>query len=236
MSQMIVAQSAALGLSIQHWRTHDVQVCYDGIEVAGADDLGAQRLREALLDSGTVLIGSVGRLECQKGYDLFVEAAKELARVHPEARFAIAGEGPLRAALESRIHQLGLQRKFHLCGFRSDVATFLRAIDIFVCFSRYEGGPYTVAEALMASKPVISTPVGFVPELSCDGQNVDLVPIGDVAALIAAMRRAIVANDARVGVAEARSRVRQFFNPLLAAEKFDSLLRAVSREEQNRKC
>lgn len=236
-SQMIVAQNTGLGRSIQEWRTHDVQICYDGVELAAANPEAASQLRETLLGNGRLLIGSVGRLELQKGYDLLVEAAEEVIATHPEVRFAIAGEGPLRAALEERIRELGLEQKFHLCGFRSDVATFLQAVDLFVCSSRYEGGPYTVAEALMMSKPVVSTAVGFVPELTCEGRYADLVPIEDAGALVAAIHRAIAAiGEPHDGNSQARNRALEFTDPSVAAKKFDGLLCAVGRQSQNRMC
>ncbi len=232
MPQMIVAQNTELGRSIQEWRTHNVQTCYDGVALGTADPELAWQLRETLLGDGSLLIGSVGRLELQKGYDLLVEAAQKVIAIHPEVRFAIAGEGPLRPALEERICELGLQRRFHLCGFRSDVATFLQAIDVFVCSSRYEGGPYTAVEALMMSRPVVSTAVGFVPELTCDGRYADLVPIEDAGALAAAMHRAIAAAGApHPGSVEGRRHATEFFDPRVAAGRFDALLEAVARRK-----
>jgi glycosyltransferase involved in cell wall biosynthesis len=232
MSQIIVAVNRDLGRSIQKWRTHDVQICYDGVELGAADPETARQLRETLLGDGTLLIGSVGRLELQKGYDILVEAAKEVIATRPEVRFAVAGEGPLRPALEERIRELGLEQQFRLCGFRSDVATFLEAVDVFVCASRYEGGPMTVVEALLKNKPVVSTAVGFVPELTREGRYADLVPIEDAGALVAAMHRAIDAIGApRFDSAEGRSRAMEFFEPRGAASRFDALLQAVARRK-----
>jgi glycosyltransferase involved in cell wall biosynthesis len=230
MSRMIVAVNAGLGRSIQHWCTRDVQICYDGVELGAANPEIACELRRTLLGDGSLLIGSVGRLELQKGYDLLVEAAKEVIATHPYIRFAIVGEGPLRGALEKRICEIGLKQNFHLCGFRSDIATFLQAVDIFVCSSRYEGGPYTVVEALMMSKPVVSTAVGFVPELTCDGRYADLVPVEDTGELAAAMERAIIAVGApRCDTVQARDRAMNFSDPRLSARRFDTFLRVVGR-------
>jgi glycosyltransferase involved in cell wall biosynthesis len=232
MSQIIVAVNRDLGRSIQKWRTHDVQICYDGVELGAANPETARQLRERLLGDGSLLIGSVGRLELQKGYDILVEAAKEVIATRPEVRFAVAGEGPLRPALEERIRELGLEQQFRLCGFRPDVATFLEAVDVFVCASRYEGGPMTVVEALLKNKPVVSTPVGFVPELSCDGRYAYLAPVEDTGALVAAMDRAITAIGVpRFDSAEGRNRAMEFFEPRGAASRFDALLQAVARRK-----
>lgn len=230
MSQIIVAVNRDLGRSIQKWRTHDVQICYDGVELGAANPETARQLRERLLGDGSLLIGSVGRLELQKGYDILVEAAKEVIATRPEVRFAVAGEGPLRPALEERIRELGLEQQFHLCGFRSDVATFLEAVDLFVCASRYEGGPMTVVEAFLKGKPVVSTAVGFVPELSCDGRYAYLAPVEDTGALVAAMDRAVAAIGVPGGGnTQARKRALEFTDPSVAARSFDELLRAAAR-------
>jgi len=236
MSQMIVAVNADLGRSIQKWRTHDVQICYDGVELGAANPETARQLRETLLGDGTLLIGSVGRLELQKGYDILVEAAREVIATRPEVRFAVAGEGPLRPALEERIRQLGLEQQFRLCGFRPDVATFLEAVDVFVCASRYEGGPMTVVEAFLKGKPVVSTAVGFVPELTCDGRYAYLAPAEDAGALAAAIHLAIaVIGRPSEGTTQARSRALEFTDPGVVAKRFDEILRAAGRQNRPRK-
>jgi glycosyltransferase involved in cell wall biosynthesis len=232
-SAMIVPVSPSLGQPLQDWHKHALCVCYDGVRLGPVDQAIARELRKKLLGDGRLLIGSVGRLELQKGYDVFVEAAQRVLASCPGVRFAILGEGPEGAAIEKRIAKLGLKDRFQVCGFRPDVANFLEAIDIFVCSSRWEGGPMTVAEALLMSKPVVSTPVGFVPELTCDGRYAYLAPIDDVEALATAIQHAITGLGTPSNfAAEARARTLELTDPLLAAQRFDELLRTASRHHR----
>lgn len=128
---------------------------------------------------GEILVGSLGRLVPSKGFEFFVRAASLVVAEVPNVKFVIAGEGPQRQQLENFTITLGLQNRFQLIGFRSDSASFLAALDIFVCPSLWEGGPLTVLEAMQLAKPVISTGVGIVPEVIEDGRNGLLVPTRD---------------------------------------------------------
>lgn len=103
---------------------------------------------------------AVGRLVPVKGFDLLVRAWKNV-----DAQLAIAGEGFERANLERLIWETGQQDKIVLLGQRNDVPALLRAADLFVISSHYEGGPYTLVEALQHRVPVVSTAVGAAVEI-----------------------------------------------------------------------
>ena len=73
-----------------------------------------------------------------------------------------------------------------------------------------------------------TSPVGFVPEVSCDERYAYLAPVEDAGALAAAMHLAIAAiGRSRDGNAQARNRVLEFTDPSVAADRFDKLLRAA---------
>ena len=73
-------------------------------------------------------------------------------------------------------------------GVRADVPAILNASDLFVLSSRWEGNPMSVMEALAAGLPVVSTAVGGVPELVCEGETGLLVPSEDAGALAQALQ------------------------------------------------
>jgi glycosyltransferase involved in cell wall biosynthesis len=148
-------------------------------------------LRKEYLRGGQILIGSVGRLDKQKEYESLIHALARVVQVRPEVHLVIAGEGPDRLHLEALIRTLGLTRSVCLHGFENDVSTFLSALDVFVCSSAWEGGPYTVIEAILMKKPVVSTAVGFVPELLTSGVNGEVVPPGDSVQLAVALLTAL---------------------------------------------
>lgn len=103
---------------------------------------------------------AIGRLVPVKGFDLLIRAWKNV-----DAQLAIAGEGFERANLERLIRETGQQDKIVLLGQRNDVHALLSATDLFVISSHYEGGPYTLVEALQHRVPVVSTAVGAAVEI-----------------------------------------------------------------------
>lgn len=118
---------------------------------------------------GKILIGNVGRLSKQKGMGYFLEAAVITAKVHPEALFVIVGDGELRAQLEQKTIQLGLQDKTLFMGYRNDIQNVMSQLDFVVLSSLWEGLPLTPIEAFSVGKTVIGTSVDGTPEIIRDG-------------------------------------------------------------------
>jgi glycosyltransferase involved in cell wall biosynthesis len=202
-----------------------VATCYNGVQLPTPDLSLARQLRQAFLNGSQLLIGSVGRLDDQKGYQDFIQAARYVVDSCPEVRFAVAGEGPLRHSLEKLIDDLKLNGIFSLCGFRNDVANFLSALDIFVCSSHWEGLPLAVVEAMLLKKPVVATDVGGNSEIVVTGRTGTLVPSGNPKALAQAIVSAI--RDfptATLCASEAHRTVAELFDPASNARKFDEIL------------
>jgi glycosyltransferase involved in cell wall biosynthesis len=99
----------------------------------------------------------VARLAPQKAPEVFVRAAACVHRVRSDVRFWLIGDGELRAPLEALAQQLGAAPIVEFLGHRRDVPALLRALDLFVLTSRYEGLPYSVLEAMACGLPVIAT-------------------------------------------------------------------------------
>jgi glycosyltransferase involved in cell wall biosynthesis len=133
------------------------------------------------------LIVSVARLHQQKSLDVLVRASAALVARHPDVRVVIAGDGPERARLAALIGDWGLTDVVRLLGVRTDVVDLMAAADVVVFTSSWESGPLTLLEAGSVSAAVVSTPVGFVPDLVETGRSGTLVPVGDVDATAAAI-------------------------------------------------
>ncbi|MDA8224720.1 MAG: glycosyltransferase family 4 protein [Betaproteobacteria bacterium] len=132
----------------------------------------------------------VGRLCEQKGQLLLLEAARRLALDGEEFELVLAGDGEMRAEIEHRITEYGLDNRVRITGWISSAQVrdeILRARGM-VLPSFAEGLPVVIMEALALRRPVISTFVAGIPELVLPGENGWLVPAGDVEALAAAMR------------------------------------------------
>ena len=99
------------------------------------------------------IVGMVACLKPQKAPLDFAALAAIVARQRGDARFVIAGDGELRGELEARVRELGLADRFRLLGWRDDVPRVLRALDVFVLTSRWEGLPRSVVQAMAAGVP-----------------------------------------------------------------------------------
>jgi len=135
-------------------------------------------------------LAAMGRLAPEKGFDLLLHAASLLAQTRQDWTLTVIGEGPERPCLEALRRQLRLEERVHFPGALAAPEQWLRAADIFVLPSRYEGFANALAEALACGVPAVafdcpSGPAEIIrPEV--DGL---LVPPGDVAALAAAVAR-----------------------------------------------
>lgn len=108
----------------------------------------------------------VGRLETPKNPVALVQAFSEMK--HKSSELWIAGDGSLKQRVESMADSLGVLDRVRLLGLSDQVDQLLREADCLVLSSRWEGLPMVVLEAGAASLPVLSTPVGAVPEVLSD--------------------------------------------------------------------
>jgi glycosyltransferase involved in cell wall biosynthesis len=151
--------------------------------------------KEWLQDPDGQLILSIGRLCQPKGYEDLIQAMAFLRDRFPSAILVIAGDGDVRAELEGLIRELGLTDRVFLPGTRADIPRLLRAADLYVCSSRWEGLPLSILEAMMAGLPVIATRVGDIPGVVSE-QVGALVEAGAPAQLAETMARFVA--DARL--------------------------------------
>ena len=234
----LVTMNRCLEKELQSWRlTVGIQTCFGGVELPKADASASAAIRESLLPSGGTLIGAVGRLDEQKGYGDLIHAARSVMDLRPHVRFAIAGDGPFGQHLRQRIADLGLTGRFHLCGFREDIANFLTALDIFVSSSLWEGGPLVLVEAMLLRKPVVTTNVGVSPEIIVPGKTGELVPASDPDALASALLAALAKKDTQgYDLEEARRKAATLTDPRSNAQTFDEIFErsATTRSSKSR--
>jgi len=170
------------GLALGIGERAQYRVIHSGIDLAefrrprGA---GEAVRRELGIAPGQRLVGTVACLKPQKAPLDFVRAAALAHRADPTLRFAIAGDGELRAEVESEIRAHGMQGAVRLLGWRRDVPEILAALDLFVLTSRFEGLPRVVLQAMAAGVPVVATAVDGTPEVVHDGETGLLVPPAD---------------------------------------------------------
>jgi glycosyltransferase involved in cell wall biosynthesis len=162
------------------------------------------------LSPDTFLIGCAGRLNRQKGYDVFLKAISMINR--EDICVFIAGVGEEEINLKALANDLGISSQIHWAGYRRDLAHILGALDLFVQPSRYEGMPITVLEAMASGCAIIASAVDGNRELILDGVSGWLVPPGDPDAL-AKVILDVIENpfEARRRADAARRRVKKSF-------------------------
>jgi glycosyltransferase involved in cell wall biosynthesis len=169
------------------------RVVWNGVNLNNfktAEPAKVQAFREKFgITAGQKVIGTVTRLREEKGNRYFIEAAPQVLKEFPQARFVIVGDGQLREELEALAKKLNLEGKLYFAGFVSEVAVALAAMDIYVMASLTEGFPFALAEAMAAGKTVAVTNAGGMKEMVQHEENGLLVPPANSSAMAIALLR-----------------------------------------------
>ena len=165
------------------WLERDVAVIYNGVDI---DAIDAAPRADLSLPAGAVAVGFVGHFEMRKGIIDFAQAWQRVSDAAPHAHALIVGEGKREADFRAAI---GDAPRVHWLGFRRDVPSVMKALDIFVVPSRFEGFGLVIAEAMAARAAVVAYNSSNMPEIIQDDVDGILVPVGDTEALAAAVVR-----------------------------------------------
>lgn len=212
--ERVLCVSEDLCQEVQHWGVSADRCTL----VENAIDLDVYQRRrtkgaakEALgIPHDSILLGAVGRLSPEKGFDLLIQAVGLLKAGKQNLYAVIAGEGPERRSLEQLIGRLGLQTKVRLLEYHRDPIEVYEALDIYVLSSRREGLPNVVLEAMAMRVPVVATSVAGMPRLLRNCQNGVLVAPGKVESLVGGISLLFDEADLREQLAaEAYDTIRQ---------------------------
>jgi glycosyltransferase involved in cell wall biosynthesis len=149
--------------------------------------------RELNMGGHDLLVGMACRLIEQKGVGFGLKAFDRVAAQFPDAHLVIAGEGPLRDALENQARWMVAGERVHFLGWRPDVPFLLAALDVLLAPSLWEGFGLIMLEAMAQAIPVIASDVSAIPEIVVHAETGLLVPPRDVGALADAL--AILLED-----------------------------------------
>jgi glycosyltransferase involved in cell wall biosynthesis len=206
LTQPWIDQVAFVSRSVMHFYRRRVGlpprkcvVVPNGIDLAAYQALPDRRQARArwISASSKPVVGTIARLDPQKGLPVLLHAFSILTRRWPRAALLIAGTGPDRKALEALAIDLGIADRLHLLGFQQDVRPVLAALDVFVLPSRWEGFGLATLEAMAAGLPVVVTDVPGSRDLVQHEQTGLVVPPNDSDALARAMARCLTSTDLR---------------------------------------
>ena len=237
----IVVSDALEKMMIEKQRIESQRVVkiYNGIEI---DEYRMDYDKEAIhvksslreemgLKKDIPIIGVIGRLVWQKGFEYFIEAIPGLLKKFKDARFLIVGEGKLEEELKLKSKRLGLEDKLIFTGFRSDIKEVLASIDVFVMPSLLEGLPMTLLEAMAMGTPIVATDIDGITEVLDNGKTGLLVPPKDTKALTDAITYLLVHSDKayQIGLT-ARKVVEERFRVDVMVQKVEEVYEELLRQ------
>jgi glycosyltransferase involved in cell wall biosynthesis len=159
------------------------------VSLVDADDLVPPAVALQRSYDGELRVISVGRLEAEKNPPLLADVLARLREDGDRWRLIVCGEGAMRAALEDRLHELGLAQRAELLGyvpFGPRLLSLYRESHALLHVSWTEGLPQVLVEAFAAGVPVVATDVGGVA--AAFGDAMRLVPAGNADAAATALR------------------------------------------------
>jgi glycosyltransferase involved in cell wall biosynthesis len=223
----------------RHWSWRGVfsrrnEVIHNGVDTEEFRDRSGPeargRLRGELGFSGTdYVIGICARLSRDKNHVQLVEAVATLRARGIPARVLMVGDGDMRAAVESRAHELEVGNDVVITGFQQDVRPYIAVCDAMVLCSHTEAFSLAAIEAMAMGKPFVHSLVGGAAEMIRPGENGFLFPVGDTGALVD--RLSLLADPGereRMG-RHARAGVEALFSETAMLDRYEQLLMDLCR-------
>ena len=176
-------------------RTEHLYVVPHGIDPAAYDHGDGPKIRAELgIPATDFVMGFVGRLSGQKGISTLLAAAKIIEKTYAHAHLVIVGTG----TLEKKVRRFAESRpSVHILGFRDDVPSIMRACDVLLVPSLWEGFGLVVVEAMASGTPCIASDISSIPEIITHDVNGLLVPPEAPAALAQAVVRVMRDTELR---------------------------------------
>ncbi len=189
---LVVPSRQLEAIALDAWAQPRARVHHiaNGIDTAqydrGRDAVRAKRVRGLSKRPGDKWLGTLAGLRPVKNLPRLVRA---FAAMGPDWHLVIVGEGPERDAIVDQAQRLGLAERVHLPGHVADPAAAIGLFDLFALSSDSEQAPLSVIEAMAAGLAVVSPAVGDVADMVCADNAALITPVGDEAALAAALVR-----------------------------------------------
>ncbi|MEJ7679280.1 MAG: glycosyltransferase family 4 protein [Segetibacter sp.] len=203
-------QALAMGVLAER-----VNLVRNGVDTAMfTPDRTGDKLRNQInVSRGTPLVGFVGRLEHEKGPDLFLRAVDQVHQVRPDVHFVIAGDGVMRNKLEEMCAHLQLDKYVHFVGWWTNTVDIYPALDFLVHTSRSDGTSLVLLEAMSCGCPTVGLAVGGVPEIIENERTGFLAGAGDWEGIAFRIIQLLdQPNRLQSMKAAARERVKQHFD------------------------
>ncbi|MGL5560174.1 MAG: glycosyltransferase family 4 protein [Paraclostridium dentum] len=151
---------------------------YNGIDINKFNNSKYEKekvLEELNIPSNSFVVGMVARISEQKDPESFIRIAKKLCDQLENVYFVLVGDGELRPKIDSMIKTYRIEDKVKITGWVDDVNKYISIFDVGILTSKWEGFGLVLTEYMAASKPIVASNVGGIPELIVDKYNGFLV-------------------------------------------------------------
>ncbi|HEX6715611.1 MAG TPA: glycosyltransferase family 4 protein [Pyrinomonadaceae bacterium] len=220
-----------LGVSLD-----SIDLVYNPIDVDHLQTVSKTNRVELLRSIGvpldSLILLNVARVSPQKGLLYAVRALPSILRQHPSAHLVSLGATTDPAWLEQLQREaaaLDVTDHFHVLGSRRDVIDFLRACDVFIFPSLYEGLGIALIEAMAAGCACVATSTGPIPEVVSDGKDGILVPPGDAHAIATSICRLLDNDSLRLRLGDAATKTAfSRFQPQKSADTLTTIYESVA--------
>lgn len=170
MNRILAPSHFLRDILVKHYRIRPekIAVVYNSIDLKAIDRLPGKRGQWR----GKQVIIAIGRMVRHKRIEGIIAALRELVKEFPDASLALVGDGPEKESLEQLAEKLGVAQQVRFYGSidHDKTLALLKASDVFVLNSIYEGLPHTVIEAMACSVPVVATHIRGTAEVLDDGR------------------------------------------------------------------
>jgi glycosyltransferase involved in cell wall biosynthesis len=222
----------------RHVPAERVRVIWNGAPLEEFAPRGPERRRATRRALGIaeedLVVGTIGRLNLQKGHRYLLEAAARVLAAVPAARLVVAGDGDQEGALRAQAESLGISPRVAFLGHRTDVPALLESFDVFCISSTYEGTPLTLFEAMAAGQAIVSTSVDGCREVIEDGRTGLLVPPEDPPTLANALVRVLADPGLRASLAAQARAASVRYDVQTCVEQMEALYDEVLAERAAR--
>ncbi len=177
----------------------------NGVDIQRYEELAAEfDARKFLkIPEFAPVIGSMGRMDPIKGFDLLIRVYKQILQHYPEARLLLVGAGKEQKKLERLCQELKFKNQVIITGFQENPVPYLAAMNVYVCSSHSEGVPNAMMEAMAMRLPILSTKVGGIESIVTDDENGLLIQPGDEQTLLEKLLELLESENKRIRLGNA---------------------------------
>lgn len=175
-----------------------IVIIYNGFDFSDKDI----DQKQPSLSKSKIVLGNAGRLSKEKGQHYLIELAIRLKQENANFEIQVAGTGELFDDLKNKIEEQNLNEQVKLVGFKEDVPSFMKGLDIFLLSSVIEGFGFVLIEAMSQKLPVVAFKTGSIPEIVDDGKTGFITEAGDVDAFYNAVVKLMNSKQLRESFGE----------------------------------